>query len=112
VDAASHKGGVPPTGRFSVRLWGDDAPQGITFGPLGAPVTAATWAECREGFLMVADQSGGPFTGIDMGGKNYHGLDYPLFHMDIRVNAEARVKAYLASAVHAEAAGAAPAPAR
>lgn len=106
ADAASHKGGVPATGQFSTRVWGDDSPQGITFGPLGAPVAAATWAECRDGFLMVADQAGGPFAGMDMGGKNYHGLDYPLFYMDIRMNAEARVKAYLATAVHAEATGA------
>jgi hypothetical protein len=30
-----------------------------------------------------------------MGGKNYHGLDYPLFHMDISENARARAAAYL-----------------
>ena len=30
-----------------------------------------------------------------MGGENYHGLDYPLFAIDIRENALVRVKAYL-----------------
>jgi hypothetical protein len=37
----------------------------------------------------------------DMGGKNYHGLDYPLFHMDIRENARVRAAAYLQAAVEA-----------
>jgi len=31
-------------------------------------------------------------------GKNYHGLDYALWAMDIRENAEARVAAYLGQA--------------
>jgi hypothetical protein len=30
-----------------------------------------------------------------MGGKNYHGLDYPMFAIDIRENAKARVATYL-----------------
>ncbi len=94
-----HKGGVPPSGRFSMKMWGDDAPQGVAFEPLKAPVKALTWAECRRGLLFVADQTGGPLDGLDVGGKNYHGLDYPLFHMDIRENARARSAAYLQLAV-------------
>jgi len=93
--ADRHKGGVPATGRFSVQMWGDDAPQGVQFPPLKAPVKAWTWAECRRGLLVVADQAGGPFDGLAFGGKNYHGLDYPLFHMDVRENAKVRVGAYL-----------------
>jgi hypothetical protein len=93
--AELHKGGVPATGRFSVQTWGNDAPQGVEFLPLKAPVKAWTWAECRRGLLVVADQAGGPFDGLAFGGKNYHGLDYPLFHMDIRENAKVRVAAYL-----------------
>jgi hypothetical protein len=94
-----HKGGVPPSGRFSMKMWGDDAPQGVAFEPLKAPVKALTWAECRRGLLFVADQTGGPLDGLDVGGKNYHGLDYPLFHMDVRENARARSAAYLQLAV-------------
>jgi hypothetical protein len=105
--AAKHKGGVPITGRFSLRLWGDDAAQGVSFPPLKAPVAAWTWAECKRGLLTVADQSGGPFDGVDLGAKNYHGLDYPLFHMDIRENARRRAAAYLQ--VAAQSGGAAPA---
>lgn len=88
--AALHRGAVPISGRFSIRIWGDDAPQGVEFGPLGAPIEALTWAACRDGRLYVADQGGGPFDRFDLGGKNYHGLDYPLFHMDIRDNARLR----------------------
>ncbi len=99
AEAILHKGGVPITGKFSVKLWGDDSPQGVIFAPLKAPVAQHTWAECRDGVLRVADQAGGPFDGVDMGGKNYHGLDYPLFHMDIRANVRARVAAYLQKAV-------------
>lgn len=99
AEAELHKGGVPITGRFSLKLWGDDAAQGVDFLPLKAPVRAWTWAECHRGLLIVADQGGGPFDGVDVGGKNYHGLDYPLFHMDIRENARVRSTAYLQAAV-------------
>jgi len=101
--ASAHKGGVPISGPFSLKLWGDDSPQGAKFPPLKAPIPQHTWAECQDGFLVVADQSGGPFGGVDLGGKNYHGLDYPLFHMDIRENAKARIAAYLAHAASAQA---------
>jgi len=95
--ASAHKGGVPQSGRFQIAFWGSDVAKGITFGALPAPVPHQTWAECRKGLLFVADQTGGPFDGLDLGGKNYHGLDYPLFAMDIRENAQVRVNAYLAA---------------
>jgi hypothetical protein len=88
------KGAVPTSGKFTFEFFGDK-PKGTVFGPLGAPLPGWTWAECRNGFLTVADQSGSDFGKMDMGGKNYHGLDYPLFAMDIRENAKARVDAYL-----------------
>lgn len=96
--ASLHKGGVPTSGRFSLKLWGDDSAQGVTFEPLKAPIGKHTWAECRDGLLVVADETGSPFGAADFGGKNYHGLDYPLFHMDIRENARVRVAAYLQAA--------------
>jgi DUF3089 family protein len=95
--ASLHKGGVPPSGRFQIDSLFPDVARGIVFAPLKAPVKAWTTAECRGGLLFVADQKGGQFDGADLGGKNYHGLDYPLFAMDIRENAEARVGAYLAA---------------
>lgn len=108
AEASLHKGGVPISGQFSVQVWGNDAAQGVTFSPLKAPVKGWTWAECRRGLLTVADQKGGPFDGLDLGGKNYHGLDYPLFHMDIRENAKVRVAAYLEGARTASGGAASP----
>lgn len=102
--AAMHQGAVPQSGRFALALWGrgKDTPNGIEFKPLESPLKNLTWAECRDGLLYVADQAGSPLGRLSLGNKNYHGLDYPLFHMDIRQNAELRVTTYLAShpAVH------------
>jgi hypothetical protein len=96
--ATLHKGGVPATGKFSGKFWGDDSPQSVVFDPLKAPVPNETWAACKHGQLMVADQSETPFRGLEIGKTgNYHGLDYPLFHMDIRENAQARIAAYMHS---------------
>ncbi len=95
ADKALSKGALPASGAFTGNFFGSDAPRGTVFGPLEAPLKGWTWAECRDGYLTVADQSGTPFGKLDMGRKNYHGLDYPLFAMDIRENAKARVAAFL-----------------
>lgn len=99
ADATLHQGGVPISGKFSVRLWGDDSPQGVEFKPLGTPMPKHTWAACQNGLLFVADQSSTVFGEFILPGKNYHGLDYPLFQMDIRKNASERVAAYLQKAL-------------
>jgi hypothetical protein len=96
VEAAAHKGGVPISGAFSAQMFGSDAAQGMQFPPLGAPLPAMTWAECRGGFLYVKDLAETVFAPVILPGKNYHGLDYPLFHMDIRQNVELRLQAWLA----------------
>lgn len=101
ADAALHKGLVPGSGEFSLKFWGDDSAQGIEFGPLEGPVEGLTWAECGDGILYVRDLAGTPYAGPDLGGKNYHGLDYPLFHMDIRENAIARAAAFLSAGAQA-----------
>lgn len=93
--ASMHVGAVPISGTFSVRMFGDDSPQGIEFKPLETPQPGLTWAECRNGFLYVADQAAGAFNRFILPGKNYHGLDYPLFHMDIRRNVEERRRTYM-----------------
>jgi hypothetical protein len=99
AEADLHQGGVPISGTFSVRLWGDEGPQGVEFKPLGAPIPKLTWAECKNGLLFVADQSSTVFKDFILPGKNYHGLDYPLFHMDIRKNVAERTAAYLQKAL-------------
>lgn len=95
--ASEHDGGVPPSGRFQLELLGDDAASGVTFPPLAAPVSNLVSARCGDGVLYVTHLDDGPFKPLAglAGGTNYHGLDYPLFHMDIRNNAALRVQTYL-----------------
>jgi hypothetical protein len=95
--ASAQKGAVPMSGNFQIKFWGSDRASGMAFPPLQAPLKGWTRAECRNGFLFVQDQSKGAFGSAALG-RNYHGLDYPLFAMDIRENARARVAAYLALA--------------
>jgi hypothetical protein len=96
--ASANKGGVPASGRFQFLPWFSERPaNGVVFAPLPAPIPGHTWAECRGGLLTVADQDTGPFAHSNLGGHNYHGLDYPLFAMDLRDNAIARVTAYNAA---------------
>jgi hypothetical protein len=95
--ASLNKGSVPISGRFQIKFWGSDAAGGMAFPPLKAPLAAWTTAECRNGFLFARNQHGTEFAKLDVGG-NYHGLDYPLFGMDIRENAIARASAYLSQA--------------
>ncbi len=92
---ALNLGAEPITGKFTFRFLRSDAPAGTVFGPLDAPLKAYIWAECRNGFLTVADQSGTPFGKIDLGGENYHGLDYALSCDGHPRNAQARVVAYM-----------------
>jgi hypothetical protein len=94
--ARLHQGAVPISGNFQIAFWGDDHATGVQFPPLKAPVRHWTTAECRDGFLFAKDQRGSDFSRA-AAGSNYHGLDYPLFAMDIRQNAQARVAAYLAA---------------
>ncbi len=94
--AALNKGSVPSSGRFQIKFWGSDRSSGVQFPPLAAPLKGHTTAACRGGFLFAQDQKGSEFNRLAIVGKNYHGLDYPLFAMDIRENAQARVAAYLA----------------
>lgn len=96
AESDGHLGAVKGSGKFTLKFFGEDKAKGIEFKPLEAPVAGLTWAECKDGALFVADQSGGMFDSIaGMPGKNYHGLDYPLFHMDIRENALHRSGVFL-----------------
>jgi hypothetical protein len=90
-----NRGALPLTGEYTIKFWGDDKAQGVTFGPLGAPIKNHTWAQCQDGLLYVAEQKDNAFSKWVKMTKNYHNLDYPLFYMDIRYNAMERVSAYL-----------------
>ena len=86
-----HKGYVPTSGPFELKFYGEDKANNAIFPPLDAPQTQYTCATCKDGILWVEEQDFPSF--IEEG--NYHGLDYQLFHMDIRENVALRSKAYL-----------------
>jgi hypothetical protein len=98
ADAALNMGAVPPSGTFSIRFWGDDRAAGTRFDALAAPLVGHVGAQCKDGGLVVDAQDGTVFGAYDLGGQNYHGLDYALFYMNIRANAKQRVDAYVSSA--------------
>lgn len=92
-----HAGAVGVSGEFQVALSGPDVATGMVFEPLGPPIPQMLQAQCKDGVLYITDQSETSFgnVGGSFGGGNYHGLDYPVFHMDIRDNAILRVTTYL-----------------
>ena len=89
---------MPASGQFHVELSGSLEATGVTFEPLAAPLPQMLQAQCKNGVLYISDQTGTVFgeQGGSFGGGNYHGLDYPVFHMDIRENAKLRVQTFLA----------------
>lgn len=78
--ASANPGAVPPT----------------KVGPLAAPVAGRIGAACQGGLLVVdiPDELKGRFSTLATRGGVYHVLDYNLFYMAIRQNAEARVAAF------------------
>ena len=91
-----HAGGVPPVGIFHKDLVGDDIAEQVDIAPLSEPVRNLVEAQCRNGILFVSDQSETAFfMPYRLSPYRYHGLDYPLFHMDIRDNAELRARVFL-----------------
>ncbi len=100
-----HVGAVPVSGEFSLDFLGDDGARGVVFEPLSKPIPNLVQAQCRDGVLYISDQADTGFERFagSRGGKGiYHGLDYPIFHMDIRENVQLRVATYLERAASAE----------
>ncbi|MDA9258362.1 DUF3089 domain-containing protein [Gammaproteobacteria bacterium] len=91
------KGAVHVSGEFNLEFSGDDGPTDQIFTPLGAPVKKYVQAQCKDGALFASDQTGTRFQTFGGSGGNYHGLDYALFYMDIRENAQLKVSTYLNS---------------
>jgi len=91
-----HAGGVPPVGIFHKELVGEDVAERAEIEPLSEPVRNLVEAQCKNGILFVSDQTDTAFHMPDrLSPYRYHGLDYPLFHMDIRENAELRPRLFL-----------------
>ncbi|MFT4519682.1 MAG: hypothetical protein ACI9JM_002079 [Halioglobus sp.] len=97
-----HVGALGTSGDYNLEFSGDDKAQGVEFGALGAPLPNFLEAQCAGGKLYVTDQSDTPFGAKGSMGGSYHGLDYPLFYMDIRENVQLRVDTFLAEQEAAE----------
>jgi hypothetical protein len=98
IEAAMNLGALPNLGAYSID-GGDQTPSGQTFDEVQAPIANHTWAQCQDGRLYVADQSENEFFNTSIGGgaeKSYHGLDFQLFHMNVRQNVQARIERYQA----------------
>lgn len=91
VEAEAHEGYVASTGDYNLDFTGEDKAENVIFESPKAPEKAYTFAFCENGRLMVAEQ---PNTSMALGPGNYHGLDFQLFHMNIRKNVAMRISAY------------------
>ena len=98
IEASENLGAVPNVGLYNIN-GSDQTPTGQTFDESHSPLANHTWAQCRDGRLYVSDQSENELFNTSIGGgadKSYHGLDFQLFHMDVRQNVRARVENYQA----------------
>ncbi len=102
VEADQHQGSLVPAGKFNIAFIGEDNRVGQQLLPFGQPIPHHTWAKCQDGLLFVAEQADTELDAYDSFGNNYHGLDYGLFYMDIRDNAQLRVDTYLADGLFLE----------
>jgi hypothetical protein len=91
----NHAGAVGSSGEYHAEFSGDDAARNVDFKPLGKPIPNYVEAECSGGRLFITDQSGTTFGEKGEFGGTYHGLDYPMFYMDIRNNAILRAITYI-----------------
>jgi Protein of unknown function (DUF3089) len=91
----NHEGALGSSGEYHAEFSGDDAARNVEFKPLGTPLPNYVEAECSGGRLYISDQSETAFGDKGAMGDTYHGLDYPMFYMDIRENAILRVNTYL-----------------
>ena len=76
------------SGVFLVELRGGDEATGLTFNPLGSSIKNMRRAHFKDRAFLISDQNGTPFVdqGDSFAGGIYQGLDYLVFHIDIREN--------------------------
>ena len=72
-----------------------DGPLGLKVTGLQRPRAGLLSARCHGGALRVPDLDDLSYEAEETQSGNYHLLDYELFYMDIRHNAQARVKAWV-----------------
>ncbi len=93
-------GAVYPEGTYNVTFGREeDVPKNEKFEQLAEPVPELTGAQCRDGSLFASTGGDDRFSAMGEAMTNsYHGLDYALFYMNIRENAQLRSRTYLAQA--------------
>jgi len=101
ISSKKHLGAAPISGTYTIKLYGDDSTNGVVFKNMPAPIPKYSWAQCRNGILYVADQTGTEYAklGEELPDKTYHGIDFPLFHMNIRQNVSDRIDTYFQNGV-------------
>lgn len=91
-------GSVSISGKYTMRIEGDDYSDSVKFNAHDSPMAGYTWAQCKDSYLYVADQSGTEYEKLGkLPDKSYHGIDLPLFHMNIRENVSSRIREYFKS---------------
>lgn len=91
-------GAVPISGAYTMKMVGDDSSSGIVFNRHQPAMVGYSWAYCRDGYLYVSDQTGSDYEKLGkLPDKSYHGIDFPLFHMNIRTNVSERIDEYFQS---------------
>ncbi len=96
ADTSQHDGAMPPSGEFQIDFFNDEATD-AQFPEFSAQRTNYLHATCKSRGLYVTHQVD-PAFGSNMQllrSTNYHGLDYPLFYIDIRDNAVLRARTAL-----------------
>jgi len=88
-EIASNAGEVNP-----LELFISDKPTGLKIYGLEAPIPHHSTAQIRDGFLYVPEPKEEALKAMTMEG-NYHNIDYNLFYMNIRQNAQERVETFL-----------------
>lgn len=87
-------GSMPVAGAYSTRL--DDILQvEVLYDEKRQPMIGYTRAQCRDGYLYVDDQTGSEYSELgELPSHNLHGINFPLFHMNIRHNVQRRIDEY------------------
>lgn len=94
--ASQHLGAASISGAYTIKMAGDDKSENIVFNRQAKLTPQYTWAQCRDGFLYVADQAGTDYEKLGkLPDKSYHGIDLPLFYGNIRENVQHRISEYL-----------------
>lgn len=91
AESTLHNGALAIEGGYSLFNIALNRPTGNTLDLLPAVKPQWTWAQCKEGFLLVEPQLDGPFhSDLDDEERNYHTRDYSLFYQNISDNAVLR----------------------